>query len=646
MLDTLLKIGRWQREKLSKWDRILDKPNVRSESRGKPVTNYVVGLVFDLDKQDVYVDSDLLKEYDDDRDPEYFKAIQILGGNNKSIYATVEPDKLKQIFKTYFGKLKNEDAEYGEFIEAVDKAFPEFQDTELYKLVKALFPLRNTFVEKATKDGKTKFKNILDSLDLGTYEKVALVYAAVKAKEFGFNEPYPIARLDGYEQFLDKKFLESEIEKSDEKLCYASANVTDDVNELNLKDKYSLNKMFVTTTQNYLTEFNKKQNGSNYQVSVENQEYLDLASQYLLENYKTRIADVDHVIIPQFIHQEELDLDMMLDRLKAKTDLLFSLQALDDTAKNIELETDTVYWLNFMAFESDGNFFKTMEVIKDVSKFHFQDVLKAFEEVHWEFGRLKNVVDWSSVMKTYGDDSRFNLYTVYRVIPVRKDKEKKNVALQLFKTILEQRKVEKDLLFDLFTELILCHYYGRYSGYTNIQDYSQNGNRNRQQYFTWAIRDSVFKYLAFIQVLKQLNLIDMEQDHQTVPAEEVINDFDQKIEHFFKRMDFNDQQKAMFFLGRMLSAVAYLQQGKNKTVIDKVNYNGMDRDDIVRLRVDLFEKAKQYGKPKKVVFSDSHFGQHFDFEHWVMNPQEAVFFILTGYSFGIVKQADTNSKND
>lgn len=65
MLDTLLKIGEWQRGKLSKWDRILDKPNVKRERRGKPVTNYVIGLVFDLDDLDVYPDPDLLKEYDE-----------------------------------------------------------------------------------------------------------------------------------------------------------------------------------------------------------------------------------------------------------------------------------------------------------------------------------------------------------------------------------------------------------------------------------------------------------------------------------------------------------------------------------------------------------------------------------------------------
>src|SRR5699024_11213911 len=284
----------------------------------------------DLDEMDVYPDPDLLKEYDEERDPEYFKAIQILGGNNKSIYATVEPQKLKQIFKTYFGKLKNEEAEYGEFIEAIDKDFPAFQDNKLYKLIKKFFPLREKFVEKATQEGQTKFKNILDTIELGTYEKIALVYAAVKSKKYGFADPFPIARLKDYENFLDKKFLELEIEKTTDKLCYASGKVASDVDELNLKDKYSLNKMFVTTTQNYLSNFNKKLNASNYQVSAVHQEYLDLASQYLLENYKTRIADIDHVIIPQFKRSEELDLDLVLGRLKIKSDLLFSLKSLDE----------------------------------------------------------------------------------------------------------------------------------------------------------------------------------------------------------------------------------------------------------------------------------------------------------------------------
>lgn len=639
MLDTLLRIGEWQNENLSKWDRILEKPNIKKVRRGKSVTNYVVGLVFDLDKMDVYPDTDLLKEYDEDKDPEYFKSIKIQGGNNKSIYATVEPKKLKQIFKTFFGKKKNSDAEWGELIEAIDKDFTQYKNSKLYQIVEELFPLRDIFLDKSIVKDKVKFKEILSSVDLGTYEDIVLVYTAVKSKKFGYDDPYPIAQLDDYEEFLESKFLENDKSQVNKGLCYASGNVVNDVAGLDLREKYSLNKMFVTTTQNYLSEFKTKLSSNNYQVSLENQKYLDLASQFLLKRYKTKIADVDHVIIPQFKLGEKPDVGLILDKLKVKSDLLFTFQAMDEMAKDIELDVENIYWINFLAFESDGNFLKTLETIKDVSKFHFQNIIEAFEKVDWEFRNFDKVVNWELAKNNYGKVGAFNLNTVYGLIPVRKDKEKKNVALQLFKSVLEQRKIEKKQLFEFFSELMLCHYYRRYNSYTNIRQYGKD-------YFGVAIRDSVFKFLAFTQVLKKLNLIDMENESKTGQTNDTSSDFDQKIKNFFSRMEFNNQQKAMFYLGRMLNSVTYLQTDKKKTVIDKLNFNGMERDHIVRLRGDLFEKAKQYGKPEKVKFDDSHFTQFFNFNNWDMNSKEALFFILTGYSFGIVKQEKSNSKND
>ena len=111
--------------------------------------------------------------------------------------------------------------------------------------------------------------------------------------------------------------------------------------------------------------------------------------------------------------------------------------------------------------------------------------------------------------------------------------------------------------------------------------------------------------------------------------------YDKAINDFFEKMQLNTNQQAMFYLGRMLNIVEFIQKGKKKTVIDKVNFNGIDRDDIQRLRVSLIEKAKQYNKIAKVVFTDRKFGEIFDYNNWNMNPQEAIFFTMTGYSFGI-----------
>jgi len=150
--------------------------------------------------------------------------------------------------------------------------------------------------------------------------------------------------------------------------------------------------------------------------------------------------------------------------------------------------------------------------------------------------------------------------------------------------------------------------------------------------------------LAFIEVLKKLNLIDMHEEN-TLTNEELGNKYDQAIHDFFVKMNFSQNQQAMFYLGRMLSTVEFIQKEKKKTVIEKVNFHGMDIDDILRLRISLVEKAKQYNKIGKVVFADRKFGELFDFNKWQMNPQEAVFFLLTGYSFGISKsEAETFEK--
>src|SRR5690606_28097943 len=127
---------------------------------------------------------------------------------------------------------------------------------------------------------------------------------------------------------------------------------------------------------------------------------------------------------------------------------------------------------------------------------------------------------------------------------------------------------------DYFCELVLCHYYERYNSYTNIP-------KSSKDYFSKTVRDSAFKYLAFIRVLKRIKLIDME-DLETVDNQ-AAKTYEGAFDEFFSRMELTRDQQAMFFLGRMLSSVEYIQKEKKKTIIEKVNFNGMDRDDIQRL---------------------------------------------------------------
>ena len=645
MLDTLLKIGKWQSEGASEWDRFLDRPKVETQDKnGNFFSNYILSIIFDLDKMTVHVDAENLSHYDEERDIIKLKVLKTQGGNNKAIYCAAPFNKLNQIYKTFFGKEGNKDAREGELLEAIKKDFPKYGESQLTTLVQKVFLLKDQFLEKSIdlelpNDKQKVDHRILEkSLGLAKNERIVLVCACVKASEFGIDEQMPFAEMDDYVFFLKDKFIGEGNSptklNTEEKLCYASGDIEENVEAINLSNRYSLNKMFVTETRNYASLFRKDLFNINYQVSKENQEKLDYASTFLLQNYKTKIAGIDHVIIPQFFSDDVLDLSLILDGIKKKSEILFSFSALEKMVDDVRIEAVNIFWINFIAFESDGNFFKSTEIIKDVSHFHFQKVIESFSEVHWELRNNSSFVNWDSVIR----GRFFNLSSVYSLIPLRKDKEKKNIALDLFKTILENRKVNRHHLYKHFCELILCHYYKRYNSYTNIPTSSKD-------YFGKAIRDSVFKYLAFFQVLSKLQLIDMETDNQNaVVAGQPGNKYDEAIESFFIKMKFTENQKAMFFLGRMLNSVVWIQKDKNKTVIDKVNFHGMDRDDIIRLRVGLFEKAKQYGKTQKIIFFDASFSVYFNFKNWNMDSNEAVFFLLTGFSFGVKSSPSTNEQ--
>ena len=523
-------------------------------------------------------------------------------------------------------------------MEAIDKDFPDLAETELYETLQAMFALRSGFEEEyLSEKGEADAKQLPNQWGLNPTEQIALIVVGVIWSKKGWNRPTYFRDIEGYKDFLRAKFIgessTTEKEEVSPKICYASGEQSDSVQELGISDRYNLNKMFVTTTINYANAFNNKAFSKNYQVDKEIQNYLERGSKLLLEKYKTRIAGVDHCIIPQLFNQDETDIEESLGKIAQKSDLLFQYKKYHEIVSDVEYESDrNPYWITFLGFESDGNFFKTINIIKDVSRTHFERLILKFSEVHRQFKDVESI-NWENVMSAGKDKPlEFNLYTVYTLIPLRKDKEKKNVALALFKQILEKRPIEQEKLFGHFKDLILCHKFERYASYTNIY-----GNIP----FDFAIRNAVFQYLALFQALKQLNLIKNMEEVVDQAPEQVetlieLSEYQKKVEAFFDKMLYNDSQKALFYLGRVLNTVAYEQYRKgyeSKPVLNKLNYNGMDKDDITRLRRDLAEKTQQFKLHRFTEPLFNRFTPLFNYNNWSVRPDEALFFILSGYSF-------------
>jgi CRISPR-associated protein Csh1 len=415
-------------------------------------------------------------------------------------------------------------------------------------------------------------------------------------------------------------------------LCYASGMLEKNVTVMDLSRRDSLNKMFgYKTYSSYLSNFDTKRANKNYAVSDQNKEYLDYASDFILNPKRlVYIAGVKHCFLPEFLSNDVVDLEMAINNISNKSDLLFSYKKLDNAVREIKAWTNKPFWITFLSLEIpiDKKYLKTQNIIKDINVFYFERVLKELRETD-EFMSSIDGAKWDWV----NGDLFFNLYSIYKLIPIRDGNT--NGAYNILKSIFEGHKIHKKQIYKYYTELILCYYYNRFAGYSN-QKKPQSEN-----HFKNSVRNITFKYHAFIQFLKKLNLIDMEETTINSTEEKSENKYEQAIQEFFSKMSLNQEQKVMFYLGRMLNSVEYIQKGKTKTVIQKVNFNGMDKEDIQRLRISLIEKAKQYNSIGKVLFTDNEFGKNFNFNNWKLSPQEAVFFLLTGYSFGVgVKDAD------
>jgi CRISPR-associated protein Csh1 len=113
-----------------------------------------------------------------------------------------------------------------------------------------------------------------------------------------------------------------------------------------------------------------------------------------------------------------------------------------------------------------------------------------------------------------------------------------------------------------------------------------------------------------------------------------------KLELFFRDMGYSAQQQSLYWLGRIVWRIGKAQSDKGHKqmpVLNKINFNGMDYSKVQRLFVDAFELATQYRIANDIKFSSNMFQQHFPADNnlWQITPQEAVFFILSGFSLYI-----------
>src|SRR5690606_27294840 len=143
-------------------------------------------------------------------------------GNNKAIYVATEPGNLDKMAKALFGKVGEGGSfpELSEFQAAIQKEAVDLETSELYDALALIKPLGPAFYEKFSDEkGKLGTKDI----SKGNQDILVAVYAAVKSTERGWSNK-PLAKLEGYREFMERKFFASSTKAGEKKpphLCYA-----------------------------------------------------------------------------------------------------------------------------------------------------------------------------------------------------------------------------------------------------------------------------------------------------------------------------------------------------------------------------------------------------------------------------------------
>lgn len=111
------------------------------------------------------------------------------------------------------------------------------------------------------------------------------------------------------------------------------------------------------------------------------------------------------------------------------------------------------------------------------------------------------------------------------------------------------------------------------------------------------------------------------------------------IKDYILEMEYDEQQSAMFLLGYLIGEIGnaqYKRMGEDrKPILNKLNFGGIDKNKIIRLTNDIFNKLVQekIRKYNEVTFSECKRLLDLNKDSWKLNKQENLFYILSGYGY-------------
>lgn len=397
-------------------------------------------------------------------------------------------------------------------------------------------------------------------------------------------------------------------------ICGSKKNVTSDVSKMKIK-YYTTNQII------FASEIDSKNYYKNMSLCQDCLNSIIASEVYMDNNLKTKIGDLTAYIIPHFIYGEPLDkdeLDFIVKKINKSFNTAKNLKAIEnfeyDMLNFLELKEERTYYvLNFMFVKQSNQSTKVQRFIKDVPPNIFEKIAKASK---YSYDIMKK--------SFYKDNNRIDLLNIYYMMPIKVKKgevvEYRDI-LSLYDSIFTQRPVDKLHIIDKFIDGV------------NVIMLNKEGYNLKTEEICYYILKSnmMIKFLEKLECLKEGKALDTS----------CLN-VKEEIKQYIKDMGYDEQQTAMFLLGILIGEIGnsqYKRYDGNKPILNKLNFNGIDKSKIIRLSNDVYTKLEQekIRNFNEVLYSDFKKLLDSNMNKWTLNKNENLYYILSGYSYATVK---------
>ncbi|HEC91577.1 MAG TPA: TIGR02556 family CRISPR-associated protein [Candidatus Atribacteria bacterium] len=522
-------------------------------------------------------------------------------------------EEIKNIFFIDLGRVKGR---YRYCIETKFIKDPIDRTEELLKLIDK--PLKIP-VEIA----KTISKYLKEKMNLNKNE-IQLFTVKINGKTLINNSAYI--------NYLTNKIIEQLFQEENTgicSLCGKDKEITANTTRFNFK-------FYMTDKIGFASGLDEKGFYKNYKLCKDCYKKILAGEKYIWNKFKTRLGK-PLLVIPEFLFSTIIDSEK-LDEWSEYITYFFNsakniegLKKFENRLKDfIEYEDEKNNFILNLLFYEKGQDFKILHLIKDIPPSRI-DILK----------RTQNKIHDIGIRILGGKDTDWyiSLEKIYYLFPIRISKgnpvDYKKI-LEFYDALFTEKPISYHFLIKQFVGLSQVYRFERFNNY-NIKNYRT----------TWesGLTSAILEANLLLLYLRNLEQIEGGEGMN-------IENLDLKgdIKNFILEMRYSEEQTALFLLGYLIGEIGNVQYSKDnpsKPILRKITYQGMDKEKVLRLVNEIFEKLDQYksksdGKPLRYhnekIFGEmmTLFGNLKDKE-WQLTNEENVYYILSGYAFATYK---------